>query len=957
MTLKTTQSEEVQVVSSSKKFSSKSPDGLVTMLQSSGKSDSKIAPAPSALGEEPATSVKSKKKSIKKEKSMKRREKKGGDDATVETTNTKDTISSKKEKKLTRQKSGKMSSGKSKEKLKKSKSTSSVKGDAAADKPEKKVKKSRSSSSKIALEGASPSPEEELKSAFAAAKEKFEAKKQKDEKEKSKGGKGSSSFQGLLEATEKAEKARDASMEKTPKQPKEENAKPFKERPAFKRKESVNSLAASSHHKSDEEEEDIEHDLFSDTENDNDDADSFCGCDSDNKKEKKKKKKEPEGSKEERKKALFSKFSSFSASTAASTDDGESSSSTGENPFLSSTSKSEDALGKDLSSNPFLSKASSSLLAEKAKNSQSEPNISLEGDDNAGPSSKIKQKRTKSTSNIDLEDKDDDDEIAKDKEIDRESVSPPRPVALPDGMTMDDISLYDSDSSDEDLDDEGVDKNPEDQRRGRSNTKRKNEAMLSFRAAMLKAAHEQETEGEQQERGNFTRNRSMSDSEDSNMSSGPRRTGSKRGGLTRSKSMDSDGDDNENMMAPRRTGSKKKLQQQEQAGSKKKLASETPEASAAPKKAKKKLMNFSQKGAATGEAGTGMRRAGSAANLLACAVGADFEAPPKRQVVRRKSAGDGRYIPKFRMPSCAGYREDRNERIVKLGQANNPFLEGYKGPSSPSNHNKKGLLASLTSQYTNEGKRNRKPPSTIECEQTEIATELSSVCDASISTAGGDPAFGGMEFKFSLPVAAMKDVDTCLIGIHNIGKLVRQVSTNGKGSVFLYGDAGAAFTPDIPEALYTRLSNLRNASFKRRPAYISLGDRDRYFCGFHDGTYAMKGPKGLEKELQGTKKQPVSVAFGSTYETFIVVFADGTWKCGGRGVPVEFVSKLGSRRDVKSANLGPNGEWFLKLHNEKMCWGGINPDLDRAIEDVLRMGHQISFLDFGDDGSYIVSYE
>ena len=215
----------------------------------------------------------------------------------------------------------------------------------------------------------------------------------------------------------------------------------------------------------------------------------------------------------------------------------------------------------------------------------------------------------------------------------------------------------------------------------------------------------------------------------------------------------------------------------------------------------------------------------------------------------------------------------------------------------------------------------------------------------------------GMEFQFSLPPDAMKDVDRCLTDIHSMGKLVRKVATNGRGTVFLYGNGGVAYTPQIPKALYHRLSQLRHSSYEHRPAYVSLGSRDRYYCCFHDGSYAFKGPKGLDRELKKAKKQPVSVAFGSTYDTFTVVFADGTWKCGGRAVPADFETKLGKRRDVHTANLGPEGEWFLKLHNRKMWWGGIHSELQQAIEDLIDSGHQLHFLDFGDDGSYFVSYD
>lgn len=226
------------------------------------------------------------------------------------------------------------------------------------------------------------------------------------------------------------------------------------------------------------------------------------------------------------------------------------------------------------------------------------------------------------------------------------------------------------------------------------------------------------------------------------------------------------------------------------------------------------------------------------------------------------------------------------------------------------------------------------------------------------SVANSSVGLSGMEFQFSLPPDAMKDVDRCLTDIHSMGKLVRKVATNGRGTVFLYGNGGVAYTPQIPKALYHRLSQLRHSSYEHRPAYVSLGSRDRYYCSFHDGSYAFKGPKGLDRELKkATKRQPVSVAFGATYDTFAVVFADGSWKCGGRAIPNEFEERLGKRRDIHTVNLGPEGEWFVKLKTKKMWWGGIHSELEAAIEDLLHSGHQLHFLDFGEEGSYFVSYD
>lgn len=239
----------------------------------------------------------------------------------------------------------------------------------------------------------------------------------------------------------------------------------------------------------------------------------------------------------------------------------------------------------------------------------------------------------------------------------------------------------------------------------------------------------------------------------------------------------------------------------------------------------------------------------------------------------------------------------------------------------------------------------------------------------------------GMEFQFSLPVSAMKHVEQCLQDISRMNKLVRGVATNGKGTIFLYGNGGVAYTPNIPKHLYQKLKLLRNSPISARPSYVSLGTRDRYFVAFK-GNHAVdwKGPKALDKILKGLGTAhpdgaPRSVAFGASYDTFFVVFADGSWKCHGKSIPQALTDKLEERRQASTAaltantlktrngndlvcvNLGPNGEWFLRVENGRMWWGGISEDLDAVTQDILQGGNFLHFIDFGEDGSYFLSHD
>eukprot|EP00980_Cylindrotheca_fusiformis_P020981 scaffold7987_cov200-Cylindrotheca_fusiformis.AAC.10 len=217
------------------------------------------------------------------------------------------------------------------------------------------------------------------------------------------------------------------------------------------------------------------------------------------------------------------------------------------------------------------------------------------------------------------------------------------------------------------------------------------------------------------------------------------------------------------------------------------------------------------------------------------------------------------------------------------------------------------------------------------------------------------------EFQFSLPDDVMTQVDQCLRDIQRKKKVVKGVATNGKGTVFLYGNGGVAYTPSIPKALYQKLKQLRNSGFSARPSYIAVGTRERFYVAFNDGTAEWKGSKALDKILKKCvkeKKSPLSVAFGGSYDTFFVVFSDGSWQYEGRGIPEtleDILEERDYRADLVTVNLGPNGEWFLKAKNGRMWWNGVSDSLDKEIAHILKSGRHLNAIDFGESGSYFMS--
>lgn len=223
-----------------------------------------------------------------------------------------------------------------------------------------------------------------------------------------------------------------------------------------------------------------------------------------------------------------------------------------------------------------------------------------------------------------------------------------------------------------------------------------------------------------------------------------------------------------------------------------------------------------------------------------------------------------------------------------------------------------------------------------------------------------DNTLAGLEFDYSLPEDILLQTDQCLEDIAAMDKQITGVSTNGKGCVFLYGNGGVAYTPGVPKPLYNKLKALKTNATATRPSYVAIGTRDRYYVSFLNGTYDWKGPKSLGQALKKVRSPPRSIAFGASYDTYFIVYYDGSWEYQGRSIPAELVGKLkdrAERPDLVCVTLGPKGEWFLRTENGRLWWGGIGDGLDELIQSLLDTDRYLNFVDFGEGNSHFVSYD
>mmetsp|Transcript_28820 Transcript_28820/g.92812 ORF Transcript_28820/g.92812 Transcript_28820/m.92812 type:complete len:632 (+) Transcript_28820:57-1952(+) len=182
---------------------------------------------------------------------------------------------------------------------------------------------------------------------------------------------------------------------------------------------------------------------------------------------------------------------------------------------------------------------------------------------------------------------------------------------------------------------------------------------------------------------------------------------------------------------------------------------------------------------------------------------------------------------------------------------------------------------------------------------------------------------------------------------------VTSIATNGDATIALYENAGWAWTPRIPTQLRNKLKG-RSRS-RPMPTYVALGTLDRYYIEFADGKSQWNGADELTDELQQTSRTVRSVAFGSDYDSWFVVYDDGWW-CSSWNIPAGLSKLLRSRNnsaDLKCVSLGPNDEWYLEAETGRAWWGNVGADFSHNIRNIK---NDITFLDFGTGDGYIVRY-
>jgi len=180
------------------------------------------------------------------------------------------------------------------------------------------------------------------------------------------------------------------------------------------------------------------------------------------------------------------------------------------------------------------------------------------------------------------------------------------------------------------------------------------------------------------------------------------------------------------------------------------------------------------------------------------------------------------------------------------------------------------------------------------------------------------------------------------------------MATNGMATVLLYehGTWCGCSLGSLPSSLLKALKRSERRSSDSKPTYVALGSKNRYYVEFDDGSSLWYGPDSLTEALKESDQSVASVAFGSTWTSYFVVFDNGGWNYGG--IPdglSDLIRRRNRRADLVSVALGPDGEWFLRARNGKCWWNGTSHAFDKFAYKRSPM-----FVDFGCNDTYIIRY-
>jgi len=175
------------------------------------------------------------------------------------------------------------------------------------------------------------------------------------------------------------------------------------------------------------------------------------------------------------------------------------------------------------------------------------------------------------------------------------------------------------------------------------------------------------------------------------------------------------------------------------------------------------------------------------------------------------------------------------------------------------------------------------------------------------------------------------------------------IACGGKATIMLYEGGGWNATNGLNKQLYSKLAG-RNQALPG-PSYIALGSQNRYYVKFEDGRCQWVGCDALSQELR--KHRPLkTIAFGETWNSYFIVYEDGGYSY--KGIPYHVNDIIQKNQcEIECVSLGPKGEYFMKMKNGRVWWGGMSYN---AMNKVNRLKDRVKFIDFGENETFVCRY-
>ena len=193
-------------------------------------------------------------------------------------------------------------------------------------------------------------------------------------------------------------------------------------------------------------------------------------------------------------------------------------------------------------------------------------------------------------------------------------------------------------------------------------------------------------------------------------------------------------------------------------------------------------------------------------------------------------------------------------------------------------------------------------------------------------------------------------------------RTVTCISCGDKSTIMIHKNGDCNWTPGLPPKLAEKLQIRRETKQLPTPTYVAIGSHGRYYIRYDNGDADWHVCDTMSKELfeeKQTNRSISSVAFGSEWDSFFIVYDNGG-VCFDE-VPEGLIEVMASRQGRAGSlkpdcvSLGPRGEYFMSTTDGRCWWGGLETAAAEKIQQIEKE-HGIAFLDFGADGSYCIEY-